>query len=260
MVTVNGADVNLHLRQPGAVAERTAAVLRGAAAVVAVSTSVAAQLRAIVAGERLHVNLNGVVGGGRPVAPADLAPGRRLLLSAGNLIESKGNATVIDALSRLAGAYPDLDYAVAGEGVLLAALRAQAARLGLTPRVHFLGRLAHDELLALMARADLLVQPSSPEGFGQVYAEAMSQGTPVIACRDEGPADFIRDGVSGWLVAPGDPDALAAVIAAALDDPTAAHAVAEAGREAAAALTWTANAQRQLAIYEQVLSTRRSHS
>ncbi len=102
VVTVNGVDVNVHLRRPGAVAERTAAVLRGAAAVVAVSTSVAAQLRAIVAGERLHVNLNGVVGGGRPVAPADLAPGRRLLLSAGNLIASKGNATVIDALSRLA--------------------------------------------------------------------------------------------------------------------------------------------------------------
>jgi glycosyltransferase involved in cell wall biosynthesis len=260
VVTVNGVDVNIHLRRPGAVAERTAAVLGGAAAVVAVSTSVAAQLRAIVAGDRLHVNLNGIVGGGRPAAPADLAPGRRLLLSAGNLIESKGNATVIDALSRLESAYPDLDYAVAGEGALLAALRAQAARLGLAPRVHFLGQLAHDELLALMARADLLVQPSSPEGFGQVYAEAMSQGTPVIACRDEGPADFIRDGVSGWLVAPGDSNALAAVIAAALDDPTATQTVAEAGREAAAALTWAANAQRQLAIYEHVLSARGSHS
>jgi glycosyltransferase involved in cell wall biosynthesis len=93
-----------------------------------------------------------------------------------------------------------------------------------------------------------------------VYAEAMSQGTPVIACRDEGPADYIQDGVSGWLVPPGDPDALATVIAAALDDPAATHAVAEAGREAAAALTWTANAERQLAIYEQALATHASGS
>jgi glycosyltransferase involved in cell wall biosynthesis len=260
MVTVNGVDVNIHLRRPGAVAERTAAVLRGAAAVVAVSTSVAAQLRSIVAADRLHVNLNGIVGGGRRVTPAELAPGRRLLLSAGNLIESKGNATVIDALGRLANAYPDLDYAIAGEGVLLPALTAQAARLGLAARVHLLGHVPHDQLLALMARADLFVQPSSPEGFGQVYAEAMSQGAPVIACRDEGPADFIQDGVSGWLVAPGDPDTLAAVIAAALDDPAATRAVGEAGREAAAGLTWTANAERQLAIYEQALAAHGSGS
>jgi glycosyltransferase involved in cell wall biosynthesis len=260
VVTVNGVDVNVHLRRPGAVAERTAAVLRGAAAVVAVSSSVAGQLRPIVAGERLHVNLNGVVDGGQSVAPADLAPGRRLLLSAGNLIASKGNATVIDALSRLASAYPDLDYAIAGEGVQLPTLTSQAARLGLAERVHFLGLLAHDRLLALMARADVFVQPSSPEGFGQVYAEAMSQGTPVIACRDEGPADYVQDGVNGWLVAPGDADALAAVIATALDDPAATHAVAEAGRQAAAALTWTANAQRQLAIYEQVLAAQGSGS
>jgi glycosyltransferase involved in cell wall biosynthesis len=88
----------------------------------------------------------------------------------------------------------------------------------------------------------------------------MSQGTPVIACRDEGPADYVQDGVNGWLVAPGDADALAAVIATALDDPAATHAVAEAGRQAAAALTWTANAQRQLAIYEQVLAAQGSGS
>jgi glycosyltransferase involved in cell wall biosynthesis len=101
----------------------------------------------------------------------------------------------------------------------------------------------------MMSRADLFVLTSWDEAFGLVYTEAMAQGTPVIACRGEGPADFVEDGVSGFLVPPRDPAALARVIGRVLDDPDGARRVGEAGRGAVADLTWAGNAARQIEIY-----------
>jgi glycosyltransferase involved in cell wall biosynthesis len=103
-----------------------------------------------------------------------------------------------------------------------------------------------------MARADAFVLPSAPEGFGLVYAEAMAQGTPVIACRGEGPDDFVEDGVSGLLVPPHDAGAVARAIALLLDDRATAARLVQAGHAAVAALTWQRNAERQLEIYERL--------
>ena len=107
-----------------------------------------------------------------------------------------------------------------------------------------------------MARADLFVLPSWDEAFGLVYTEAMTQGTPVVACRGEGPEDFVDDGVSGYLVPARDAARWRTSLAAALERPGAAAAVGEAGRAAAAALTWERNARRTLAVYEQALAHR----
>ncbi len=119
--------------------------------------------------------------------------------------------------------------------------------------VHFLGRVEHARVLSLMARADLFALPSWDEAFGLVYTEAMAQGTPVVAGRGEGPEDFIEDGVSGYLAPVRDPDALAGIIAAVLDDPAKAQAVGEAGRVAALALSWERNARLTLDVYGRVL-------
>ena len=255
VVTVHGADVNVNLRRPGAVRERTIRALHGAAAVVAVSSAVARRLEGDVAHERLHTVPNGVTGHAQ-VAPSELLPGRPLVLSVGNLYASKGHAIVLAALARLGSRLSDVAYVVVGDGPEKGRLEARARELGLAGRVVFLGWRPHDEVLGLMARADAFVLPSAPEGFGLVYAEAMAQGTPVVACRGEGPDDFVEDGVSGLLVPPGDVDAVARAIARLLDDRTAAARLAEAGRAAAAALTWRRNAERQLEIYERVLADR----
>jgi glycosyltransferase involved in cell wall biosynthesis len=108
--------------------------------------------------------------------------------------------------------------------------------------------------LAMMSRADVFALPSAPEGFGLVHLEAMTQGTPVIACLDQGPADFIEDGVSGYLVPYGDVIALTGVLSSALADPAAATVVGEAGRLVAASFTWETNARRMLDIYAEVVA------
>jgi glycosyltransferase involved in cell wall biosynthesis len=161
---------------------------------------------------------------------------------------------VLRALARLQGAHDDLHCAIAGEGALRRRLITLTADLGLDERVHFVGQLEPGDLLAMMARADVFAQPSAPEGFGLVHLEAMTQGTPVIACLDQGPADFIADGVSGFLVPYGDVDALTAVLSTVLADPVAATAVGEAGRSVAASFTWERNARCMLDIYAEAVA------
>ncbi len=255
VVTVHGADVYQHLRRDDAAGRRATAVLGGADAVMANSSAVARLLKGVVAAERLHVVLNGTTGTGEVVTPAgDVYPGEPLLLTVGYLIERKGHATVLEALAQLAQRGVRPHWAIVGEGVLRDDLERRATALGLGDTVHFLGRQPHRRVLELMARAELFVLPSWDEAFGLVYTEAMMQGTPVVACRGEGPEDFVEDGVSGYLVPARDHGALADVVAAALRDQDSAAAVGEAGRAAAAALTWERNARLTLAVYEQALA------
>jgi glycosyltransferase involved in cell wall biosynthesis len=69
-----------------------------------------------------------------------------------------------------------------------------------------------DDAAGLMRRLDVLVAPSHDEPFGTVLAEAMAVGTPVVATRVGGLAEVVDDGVTGRLVEPGDPAALAAAV------------------------------------------------
>ena len=160
---------------------------------------------------------------------------------------------LLDALARLSGAGRQVEYVAIGDGPRAAALAQQARRLGIGDRVHLLGRRPHEEVRRFMAGADLFALPSWDEAFGLVYTEAMAQGTPVLACRGEGCADFIEDGSNGYLVPPRDAGAVAQVIARVLDAPDEARRIGEAGREAAARLTWQRNATVQLDVYRQVL-------
>jgi teichuronic acid biosynthesis glycosyltransferase TuaC len=254
VVTVHGADVYQSLPLGGAIARRAAGVLGGAAAVMANSSAGAGLLAGIVEAPRLRVVLNGTTGLDRAVEPADdYLPGEPLVLTVGYLIERKATSFLIDAVARLRDAGRLAHLAIVGEGRLRATLAAQAATLGVADRVHFLGQLPHERVLALMARAQLFALPSWNEAFGLVYTEAMAQGTPVVACRGEGPQDFIEDGVSGHLVPARDAGALAGVIARVLDDPGAAAAVGEAGRTVARELTWKRNALAVDRVYAQVL-------
>jgi glycosyltransferase involved in cell wall biosynthesis len=254
VVTVHGADVYQHFRMHGAVERRAKAVLGAADAVMANSSAVAGLLRGVVDPGRLTVVLNGTTGLDRAVEPADdYLPGEPLVLTVGYLIARKGFDALIAAVGRLRRDGRRVHLSIVGDGRLRGALGEQAEAEGVADTVHFLGRQPHARVLALMARAQLFALPSRDEAFGLVYTEAMAQATPVLATRDEGPGDFVEDGVNGFLVPAGDSTAIANVIAGVLDDPDRAAAIGAAGRATALDLSWQRTAQLTFEGYARVL-------
>lgn len=163
-------------------------------------------------------------------------PQGRWLVTVARLVPHKGVDTAIDALALLGVAYPELHYAVIGQGPYGDELRARAARLGIGDRVHFLARVTDAELPAAYAMADIYLGLSriaafEAEGFGIALLEAAAAGVPVVAGASGGIGDAVADGETGVMVQPDDAVAAAAAIRSLLDDPAQARQLGAAGRE-----------------------------
>jgi glycosyltransferase involved in cell wall biosynthesis len=188
-----------------------------------------------------------------PVARASLETpdGVPLFLALGRLHENKGFDVLLDALAMMPQAYLWL----AGEGPLRGALTSQAARLGITDRVRFLGW-RHD-VAALLAAADALICSSRHEPLGNVVIEAWSHPVPVVAAEAQGPVQLIEDGVTGLLVPREDAGALAAAMARLASDRSLAASLAHAGRDAyLRQFSKEAVVEHYLAFFERILSGR----
>jgi glycosyltransferase involved in cell wall biosynthesis len=141
----------------------------------------------------------------------------------------KGQDVALDALESVPDAHLLLvGDALFGEEAYVASLHAQAARLGLTDRVHFLG--FRSDIPRLMRMVDVVAHTSSaPEPFGRVVVEGMLARRPVIATAAGGVPEIVRDG-TGVLVPPGDARALASAMTRLLSDPAFADDIARQGR------------------------------
>lgn len=165
------------------------------------------------------------------LAPAELGlpPEARMALFVGRLTRQKGLDVLLAAMARLAPDVPAIHLLVAGDGEARSSLEGLASRLGLSARVHFLGR--RDDVSQLMKTAHLAVLPSRWEGLSLVLLEAMAAGLPVVATRVEGQAEVIEDGVSGLLVPSEDPAGLAEAMRRLLGDAALSARLGEAAAE-----------------------------
>jgi phosphatidylinositol alpha-1,6-mannosyltransferase len=161
-----------------------------------------------------------------------------LLLTVGRLVPRKGIDTVLRALPTIAERCPDVAYVVAGSGPDRSRLEELADQLGVRDRVRFVGDVDHDRLPLYYSAADLFVMPAREdppdvEGFGLVFLEANACGTPVIGARSGGIPDAIRDGETGLLVPPNDPEAFADAAVRVLTDLDLAETLGRQGRHRA---------------------------
>lgn len=146
-----------------------------------------------------------------------LADGGPRLVAAGSLKPQKDMDTLLKALARLRQDRPDARLLVLGDGPERARLEALIAELDLGDAVTLAGFQADPH--GWMARADLFVLSSRYEGFANVLVEALALGLPVVSTDcPSGPAEILEEGRHGRLTPPGDAEALALAISAALDD------------------------------------------
>jgi starch synthase len=117
--------------------------------------------------------------------------------------------------------------------------------------------LAKREVIQLLSHATVFACPSLYEPLGIVNLEAMACGTAVVASEVGGIPEVVADGVTGLLVPPDDPEALAAALNELIRDPSRARSMGQAGRDRAVAeFSWTTVAQRTAALYAKVVNSR----
>lgn len=161
-------------------------------------------------------------------APGDAEPQSDLAATC-FLRPEKGIDVLLSALVLLKREGRELSLRIAGDGPCLEEYRALAAKEGLD-RVEFLGR--RNDVPDIFRSARVAVMPSIwPEAFGYAAIEAMACARPVIASRVGGLPEVVEHNVTGLLVPPGDPSALANAIKQLLDDPQRTQLMALAARQ-----------------------------
>jgi phosphatidyl-myo-inositol dimannoside synthase len=168
------------------------------------------------------------------LAPPAGIPNSRYILAVGRWSSAeryKGFDSLLRVMPALLRETPDLQLVFAGDGDDRPSLEALAKQMRIDSRVHFLSQLSAEQIAACYAQADVFALPSSGEGFGFVFLEAMACGKPVIGGNHGGIPDIIADGVTGYLVTHGDDAQLREKLSLLLGDRTLREKMGQRARE-----------------------------
>ena len=206
--------------------------------IIAVSQAVKEHLVAQgLAAEKIRVVYNGIdlskfaPPGDKAAAKVAIGlPAQSLVVGVvAHLSAKKGHRWFLDAVAPLLSQFPQLQILLVGEGNESAALEKQARALGLGERVRLAG--FHPDVVPQMAAMDVLVLPAiDKEGFGRVLVEAGAMGIPVVGTDVGGIGEVVVPGETGFVVAPGDAEALRAALGQLLEDDEVRARMGRAGR------------------------------
>jgi len=149
-----------------------------------------------------------------------LEPGRPVVGMVAPMKPQKAPLDFVRVAARVAAKKPDAQFLFVGGGELRGAMEAEIARLDLAKSFRLAGW--RRDVPALMRCLDVFVLTSLWEGLPRVYLEALASGVPVVGTRVDGAAEVVRDGINGYLLAPGDVQGLADRVLVLLANPTLA--------------------------------------
>ncbi len=170
-------------------------------AVVAVTEPVADHLRRSgISADKINVIHNGIDVTMRTAANTSAAPAYRIAI-VGRLVPVKAHSIALEALAMLSISCPSAEYLIIGEGPERAKLQRQAAVLGLSARVQFVG--FRDDVQSVLRSCDLICMPSLSEGLPFAALEAATLGLPMVASNVGGLTQHFVDYKTARLVEPG---------------------------------------------------------
>lgn len=182
--------------------------------------------------------------------------GKFVVSAIGRVSALKGVDILIRAVAKLHAQWPELTALVVGgpqrgQESVYANLQSLARELGVAEAVRFVGSQRNIPEIAALSRAVCSCNVSKPESFGRTVAEALAMGTPVIAAAHGGVLDIVRPDRDGYLVPPGDVEALAEAL-------LRLRSAAFTGLREHITATFTADvmAERTLALYRELLAER----
>jgi phosphatidyl-myo-inositol dimannoside synthase len=161
-------------------------------------------------------------------------PEGRVILTVGRWAASeryKGTDDLIRSMVQLRARFPGLHLVAVGNGDDLPRLQKIAADLRVSESVRFLTGLSRQEISACYARCEIFALPSTGEGFGLVFLEAMAFGKPLVGAACGGTTDVVEDDVNGLLVPPADSEQLVEALAVLLADDSLRTKLGQSGEE-----------------------------
>jgi glycosyltransferase involved in cell wall biosynthesis len=186
----------------------------------------------------------------------DLCPTDTVVGHVAKMVSKKRQRDLLDAARIVLDARPDVRFVLAGKGPLQSRLEEHAATLGISHAVRFPGFV--DDIIGTMASFDVFALSSLHEGLPTVTIESLAVGVPVVATRVGGTPEVVDDGVTGLLVPPRSPRALAAAVLRLVDDAELRRAM---GRAGVATVHERFSIDRRVrdieSIYDELLSARR---
>lgn len=196
-----------------------------------------------------------------PLRRLGVPEGATVVAGVARLVRFKGFDVLLAAADRFLAGRPGVHLVIAGDGPERPGLEARAAASPHAGRIHLPGALDRDGVAALLAAAELFVNPAidRPDGFvetlGVATLEAAATGVPAVGSRVGGVPETIEDGVTGVLVPPGDPAALASAVGALLDHPERRASLGRAARERVRErFSWSTLARQVAAVYRRLLA------
>ena len=167
----------------------------------------------------------------------------------------KGVDYLIKALNKIKNRNNNVKLVIVGRGELVSELKELAKQLKLEKEVIFATSVRDEELPYYYATCDVFILPSisGPESFGIVLLEAMASGKTAIASDLPGVRDIVDDGITGLLVPPKDPDALADAIIYLLENEGIREKMGKNGRERVKGYSWDKIAEETEKVYERLV-------